>query len=114
MKKINFYRKEVIEKYNDYQNNKEEIDKLVKEMKNNKLREFNGNENVFLDQQKENGECLDYAVLFGEKDNKIFALFQMKCFERKSQINLNSLNKIYIKEKMKNILVNSMGLFNWN
>ena len=39
LKKINFYRKEVIEKYNDYQHNKEEIDKLVKEMKNNKLRE---------------------------------------------------------------------------
>ena len=112
MKTINFYKKEVIEKYNDYQNNKEEIDKLVKEMKNNKLREFNGNENVFLDQQKENGECLDYAVLFGEKDNKIFVSFQMKFFGRKSQINVNALNKIYIKEKMKNILVNSMGLFN--
>ena len=99
LKTINFYKKEVIEKYNDYQHNKEEIDKLVKEMKNNKLREFNGNENVFLDQQKENGECLDYAVLFGEKDNKIFVSFQTKCFGRKSQINVNSQIKFISKKK---------------
>ena len=50
MKTINFYRKEVIEKYNDYKNNKEEIDKLVKEIKNNKLKEFIQNENIFLEQ----------------------------------------------------------------
>jgi len=112
LKTLNFYRKEVIEKYNDYENNKEEIDKLVEEMKNNKLREFSGNENIFLDQQKENGECLDYAVLFGDKNNKTFVSFQMKCFGRKSQINVNALNKIYIKDKMKNILINAKGLFN--
>ena len=76
------------------------------------MKRISGNENIFLDQQKENGECLDYAVLFGERDNKIFVSFQTKCFGRKSQINVNALNKIYIKEKMKNILVNSMGLFN--
>ena len=36
----------------------------------------------------------------------------MKCFGRKSQINVNALNKTYIKEKMKNILINSMAFFN--
>ena len=111
-KAIDAYRKEALEKYKDYKNNEKEINVLIEEVKKQKLKEFSGNENIFLDQQKENGECLDYAILFGKRDNKILVSFQMKCFGRKSQINVNALNKTYIKEKMKNILINSMAFFN--
>ena len=102
-KTIDFYRNEVMKKYKDYKSNKKEINILIEEVKKQKVKEFNGNENIFLDQQKENGECLDYAILFGKRDNKILVTFQMKCFGRKSQININALSKTYIKENMKNI-----------
>ena len=108
---IDDYRYDVINKYYNYDQNKNEIDKLVKESKIN-LKKFNGDENIFLNQSKENGECVDFAVLFGEKNDKTFVSFQMKCYGSNTSVDEKVKDKIYIKDKIKEILVNSMALFN--
>ena len=108
---IDDYRNDVIDKYINYDNNKKEIDSLVKESEINS-KKFKGDENFYLTQSKENGECIDFAILFGEKDDKTFVSFQMKCYGSNTKVEEKTKNKIYIKEKLKNILVNSMALFN--
>ena len=78
-----------------------------------KNKEFIGDENIFIDQKKKRGRTLDYALLYGDKNSKIFIGFQMKCyFENSKTINDKAINKTIIKENCKQILINSMGLFN--
>ena len=108
---IEDYRNEIIKKYNNYDDNKKEIELLVKESKKN-IKRFKGDENIFLTQSKENGECVDYAILFGEPNDKIFISFQMKCYGNNSSISKDAKDKIYIKNKLKKILINSIALFN--
>ena len=73
---------------------------------------FKGDESLFLDQFPKWGKALDFAYLYGEKDNKIFMGFQMKCYFENSNLSDNAINKIYIKKSCRKILVNSMKLFN--
>ena len=110
-KSIEDYRYEIIKKYNNYKDNKKEIDLLVKESKKI-IHKFKGDENIFLTQSKENGECVNYAILFGEPDNKSFVIFQMMCYGNNAKIPKEDMDKIHIKNKLKNILVNSIAMFN--
>ena len=80
---------------------------------------FNGNESIFLDQLSKWGKALDSAYLYGNKNDKVFLGFKMKCnfLKQKSLIlmnlkNNNAFNKNYIKKSCRKILVNSMKLFN--
>ena len=113
-KTIEDYRKEVISKFKKYKNNKKKIDILIqqKELLNIKIKGFSGDENIFLDQKKENGECIDYAILYGDRNNKIFLAFQMKCYGSNTTLKEKVIDKNHIKDKLKNILLNSMILFN--
>ena len=108
---IEDFRNEIVKKYNNYEENKIEIKKLLKESKTN-LNKFKGDENIFLTQSKFNGECIDYAILFGEKNDKTFVSFQMKCYGNNTNIPDDAIDKMYVKNKIKNILVNSIFLFN--
>ena len=108
---IDDYRNELIKKYSNYTLNKKEIDQLVEEYEIN-ANKFKGDENIFLSQSKENGECVDYAILFGDKNEKSFISFQMKCYGSSTKIKNEAINKVDIKKKLKNILINSMALFN--
>ena len=108
---IDDYRNDIINKYCNDIKSKNELDILVKKSRTN-LKKFKGDENIFLTQSKENGECVDYAVLFGEKNEKNFVSFQMKCYGSNTKIKENAMDKIYIKSKIINILFNSMALFN--
>ena len=72
---------------------------------------FDGNEALLLDQIKKTGKTLDYAFLYGDKYEKVFIGFQMKCYFRKSILKENVINKLTIREKCQKILVNSMTLF---
>ena len=112
-KTIEDYRKEIIKK-NKKRNSKKKIEILIKQMEllNTEIKGFSGEENIFLDQRKENGECLDYAILYGHRDNKIFLAFQMKCYGINASLKEKVIDKTYIKDKIKNILFNSMVLFN--
>jgi len=74
--------------------------------------DLSGNESIFLDQFPKWGKALDFAYLYGNKDNKIFLGFQMKCYFQNSDLNDNVVNKSYIKNSCRKILVNSMKLFN--
>ena len=73
---------------------------------------FNGDESIFLDQLSKWGKALDFAYLYGNKNNKIFLGFQMKCYFINSDLNNNVIDKNYIKKSCRKILVNSMKLFN--
>jgi len=108
---IDDYRNELIKKYSNYTENKKEIDQLVEQYEIN-ANKYKGDENIYLTQSKENGECVDYAILFGDKNEKSFISFQMKCYGSSTKIKNEALNKAHIKEKLKNILINSMALFN--
>ena len=73
---------------------------------------FNGNESIFLDQLSKWGKVLDSAYLYGNKNDKVFLGFKMKCNFLNSDLNNNVFNKNYIKKSCRKILVNSMKLFN--
>ena len=51
-----------------------------------------GDENIFLFQSKENGESINYGILYGEKSEKIILLFQMKCYGEKSSLDKKFLD----------------------
>ena len=86
------------------------IENLIEQEKDKKL--LSGDENIFLYQSKENGELLDFGILYGKKNDKIFLAFQMKCYGRNSTVDDIFLDKILIKLKLKKILLNSLPLFN--
>lgn len=73
---------------------------------------YNGNENIFIDQLNSNGKIVDYAFLFGEKDNKKLVTFQMKCYSTLTTLDNIFEDKTKIKEKISPMLINSIKLFN--
>jgi len=80
---------------------------------------FTGNEALLLDQIKKTGKTLDYAFLYGKKNEKVLIGFQIKCYFNNSILAEEAIDKSTIREKCRKILVNSMILFNckitnWN
>ena len=133
IKDISDYRKEQFEKY--IQKRKKEIVNILKKRKtknkfkrialipiekqtknkeNIKNRKFTGNENFFIDQKNTNGKILDYGILFGNKNNKTFVSFQMKCYSNQTYLNELVVDKAFIKSKISPMLLNSIKLFNIN
>ena len=43
-------------------------------------KKYEGNENIFIEKKNKNGKTVDYAVLNGDRKDKIFISFQMKCY----------------------------------
>ena len=77
------------------------------------IHNFNGDKNYFIDQSKKQGRILDYALLYGNKLNKIFVGFQIKCyFNSTKSIDKKFINKIEIAKRCQQILFNSMTMFN--
>ena len=58
-----------------------------------------------------NGKTVDYAVLYGDRRDKTFITFQMKCYSSQTSLSEN-INKKYIKSKLSPMLINSLQLFN--
>jgi hypothetical protein len=54
---------------------------------------YSGNENVLIDQTNKNGKVVDYAFLFGDKDEKKLLLFQMKCYSSDTSLEEIFINK---------------------
>jgi hypothetical protein len=77
-----------------------------------KLKSYNGNESFYIIQGNPNGELLDYAILYGKKNEKIFLGFQMKCYPSDTNIDNKFIEKDSIKKKLSPILLNSIKLFN--
>ena len=94
----------------DYRN--DEIKEQSKNTETINQSNYDGDESFFLDQFPKWGKALDFAYLYGKKDKKIFMGFQMKCYFENSVLNDNAIDKIYIKNSCRKILVNSMKLFN--
>ena len=98
------------------------IDEIQKQRKKEQIFEendINGNSSIFLDQLSKYGKTLDYAYLYGKKDNKKFIGFQMKCYFENSDLDDKFCKKYEIKKSIQKILVNSMKLLNckiteWN
>ena len=55
-----------------------------------------------MDQKKENCECIDYTILYGDKNNKIFLAFKMKCYGSNKTLKEKVIDKNHIKDKIKN------------
>ena len=89
---------------------------LNKKYRQNKVYEskskYNGNETFCITQTNSNGEILDYAVLYGKKNEKIFLGFQIECYSPDTFINPNILERDSIKKILSPILLNSIKLFN--
>ena len=75
-------------------------------------KEYNGDENIFIDQVNSKGKIVDYAFLFGEKDNKKLVTFQMKCYSTLTTLDNIFEDKTRIKENISPMLINSIKLFN--
>ena len=107
-------KKKIGNKYSIEYYRKKEIKRIKKNNEDIPLKnEFNGNKNYFIDQKKKKGRLLDYAILFGDKMDKCFIGFQIKCyFNQTNTINNKFINKTKIKDKCQKILFNSMILFN--
>ena len=69
---------------------------------------------ILINQEDANGKTLDQAFIYGEKNNKIFLGFQMKCLSDKLNhgTSLKKINKNDIKENCQNILLRSKFDFN--
>ena len=74
--------------------------------------DFTGDESIFLDQFNKRGKTLDFAYLYGTKNNKTFIGFQMKCYFINSNLNNDTVDKCKIRRDCQKILINSMKLFN--
>ena len=91
------------------------IDEIQKQRKKKQIFEendINGNYSIFIDQLSKYGKTLDYAYLYGKKDDKKFIGFQMKCYFKNSDLDDKFCKKYEIKKSIQKILVNSMKLLN--
>ena len=86
--------------------------KLKKQEKDKDKEKYNGNENLLIDQTNSSGQIVDYAFLFGNKDDKKLLLFQMKCYSSDTNLEDIFLNKTSIKYGLSALLINSIKLFN--
>ena len=86
----------------------------VKKLKHRIINEevYSGNENILIDQTNSNGKIVDYAFLFGERENKKFVTFQMKCYSNNTNLEDIFENKYIIKNQLSKMLINSIKLFN--
>ena len=98
----------------------DEIKNKIKDYKDGLLikKKFTGEESLLLDQIKKTGN-FDYAFLYGNKYEKVFIGFQIKCFFNNSILIDSMIDKLSIRKKCQKILFNSMVLFNckitkWN
>ena len=98
-KTIEDYRLEEIE---EQRKEKQEFDKGL----------IDGDSSIFLDQYSKFGKTLDFAYIYGNKNEKTFIGFQMKCYFEDSTLKNKFVNKNFIKKSCRKILVNSMKLFN--
>ena len=74
---------------------------------------YEGEKNYLIDQTKKTGKMLDYALLFGPKNDKTFVGFQIKCyFQETNSIDKKFTDKVLIKKNCQQILFKSMILFN--
>ena len=73
---------------------------------------YKGNETFYITQSNPNGELLDFAVLYGKKNEKIFLGFQIKCYSSNTDIDSKFLERDSIKKVLSPILLNSIKLFN--
>ena len=104
---------QIIKSRKNKNKNKREITILIERNKNNeKYKKVNGNENIFIDQKNTNGKIVDYAVLFGNRENKKFVSFQMKCYSSTTSLEEKFMDKSYIRNKLSPMLFNSIKLFN--
>ena len=90
----------------------DEIEEQRKHFQKFEKNNFTGNESLFLDQSSKWGKALDFAYLYGKRNNKYFIGFQMKCYFENSQLSNNAIDKCWIRNNCQKILVNSMKLFN--
>ena len=116
----------ILEKLNEKKaenKNKDKISKktflkipLNRKYKQNKVYEskskYKGNETFYITQSNPNGELLDYAVLYGKKNEKIFLGFKIKCYSSGTYIDSKFIEKDSIKKIVSPILLNSIKLFN--
>ena len=75
-------------------------------------KEYTGNENFFIDQKNPNGKMVDYAILYGDKNEKHLVAFQMKCYSSNTTLEDIFINKTKIRDKLSPALINSSKLFN--
>ena len=87
------------------------IKKKLKNQEKDKEK-YNGNENLLIDQTNPSGQIVDYAFLFGNKDDKKLILFQMKYYSSNTNLEDIFLNKTNIKYGLSALLINSIKLFN--
>ena len=73
---------------------------------------YNGDENILIDQTNTNGKIVDYAFLFGKRNEKKLILFQMKCYSSDTSLDEIFVNKTFLKEGLSSLLINSIKLFN--
>ena len=59
---------------------------------------INGDDSIFLDQYSKFGKTLDFAYIYGDKNDKVFIGFQMKCYFENSTIKNKFINKNSIKK----------------
>ena len=71
-----------------------------------------GDETFYITQSNPNGELLDYAVLYGKKNEKIFLGFQIKCYSPNTDNDSKFIERDSIKKILSPILLNSIKLFN--
>ena len=91
------------------------IDKLYKGKYEVKIsgKKYDGEQTYFLDQRKRTGKTLDCGLLYGEKKDKIFVGFQLKCyFSTTKSLPQKAKNKDIIKYNLRDILTNSLFLLN--
>ena len=65
--------------------------------------DFTGDESIFLDQFNKRGKTLDFAYLYGTKNNKTFIGFQMKCYFINSNLNNDTVDKCKIRRDCQKI-----------
>ena len=90
----------------------DEVKKQIKKKQAFNANLYSGDESIFLDQFSKFGKTLDFAYLYGKKNDKFFIGFQMKCYFEKSNLKEKFIYKPYIKKNCRKILVNTMKLFN--
>ena len=90
----------------------DEVKKQIKKKQAFNANLYSGDESIFLDQFSKFGKTLDFAYLYGKKNDKVFIGFQMKCYFEKSNLKEKFIYKPYIKKNCRKILVNTMKLFN--
>ena len=123
LKNINDYKKDEIEirikkKKDDCINDSKKLKKSqtikvkICDIDSNSKSDLRGDENIILDQQNPYGKMLDYAVLIGQSDNKIFIGFQIKCYSKDTRLDAKFVNKQNIKEVLQPILLNCQDLLN--